>query len=157
MAPGTLRDQFFPEDDGGDRPPDGRILAALERAGLGPAVERAGGLDVERDWTAALSPGEQQRLSIARILAAGPRFVILERPVEALGPERAGELYRELSRARVADISIVGRLDSAGFHAPGLELRQGGEWACVPPLAPEGGPGGPREDEDRAGGPENRG
>src|SRR5262249_17973048 len=59
MAPGTLRDQLIPM---GQEPntPDPLILAALHDAGLDSVVQRSGGLDVEHDWPAILSLGEQQ-------------------------------------------------------------------------------------------------
>ena len=49
-------------------------------------MERAGGLDVEHDWPAFLSLGEQQLLLLTRVILAGPRFALLDRVETTLGP-----------------------------------------------------------------------
>lgn len=51
------------------RPPDGELLALLQRVGLGYLLDRVGGsLEAPADWGAMLSPGELQRLAVARVL-----------------------------------------------------------------------------------------
>lgn len=51
------------------RPPDDQLLALLARVGLEYLPERAGGsLDGAADWGGMLSPGELQRLTVARVL-----------------------------------------------------------------------------------------
>ena len=59
-------------------------MAALESVGLGAVLERVGGLDTTRDWAAELSPGEQQRLSMARLLAGRPSLAFLDEATSAL-------------------------------------------------------------------------
>merc|ERR1712185_832693 len=57
-----------------------RLLALLERVGLGELAARVGGGDaraglrVSADWSDTLSLGEQQRLGFARLLHARPRL-----------------------------------------------------------------------------------
>ena len=60
------------------------LVAALESVGLGAVLERVGGLDTTRDWAAELSPGEQQRLSMARLLAGRPSLAFLDEATSAL-------------------------------------------------------------------------
>lgn len=51
------------------RPPDEQLLALLARVGLEYLPARAGGsLDGAADWAGMLSPGELQRLAVARVL-----------------------------------------------------------------------------------------
>jgi len=51
------------------RPPDGELLALLQRVGLQYLLDRVGGsFSAAADWGAMLSPGELQRLSVARVL-----------------------------------------------------------------------------------------
>ena len=51
------------------RPPDAHLLSLLRRVGLGYLLERVGGsFEAPADWAAMLSPGELQRLTVARVL-----------------------------------------------------------------------------------------
>jgi branched-chain amino acid transport system ATP-binding protein len=86
-------------------------LSVLENLTLAPVVGRSG-WTVERIFDAfpnlkeraraggtTLSGGEQQMLSIARVLRSGARTVLLDEPTEGLAPvivERIGELIRAM-------------------------------------------------------------
>lgn len=51
------------------RPADAELLALLQRVGLQHLLDRTGGsFDAPADWGAQLSPGELQRLAVARVL-----------------------------------------------------------------------------------------
>lgn len=51
------------------RPPDGELMELLRRVGLGHLLDRTGGsFQAPVDWGAQLSPGELQRLAVARVL-----------------------------------------------------------------------------------------
>ena len=51
LVPGRLRDQLDVDAPGGaERREDAEVVAAQEAVGLGPALERLGGLDSEHDW-----------------------------------------------------------------------------------------------------------
>src|SRR2546428_9684084 len=78
LPPGTLRDVLVRTGraDIGDE----QIATLLHGLGLESVLERTGGLDVERDWDDALSLGEQQLLSVARVVLATPRFASLDDP-----------------------------------------------------------------------------
>jgi ABC-type multidrug transport system fused ATPase/permease subunit len=135
---------------------------ALRRARLAALVESLpDGLDTvvgERGYR--LSGGERQRLTIARLLLARPRVVILDEATahldstseaevqEALGEALEGRtavvIAHRLSTVRAADLILVieaGRVVERGTHAE--LLAAGGRYAELhrtqfdqPPLAP---------------------
>ncbi|MCD2195069.1 ABC transporter ATP-binding protein/permease [Actinomycetospora endophytica] len=127
---------------------DAELVAALERARLGPLLRQLPeGLDTvigERGYR--LSGGERQRLTIARLLLAAPRVVILDEATahldsesevavqealaEALVGRTAVVIAHRLSTIRSADtIAVVedGRVVEQGPH--GSLLARGGRYA----------------------------
>lgn len=51
------------------RPADAQLLALLQRVGLQHLLDRTGSsFDAPADWGVQLSPGELQRLAVARVL-----------------------------------------------------------------------------------------
>jgi putative ATP-binding cassette transporter len=126
LPPGTLRELLA----GSDRPslPDEQVREALRTVGVEAAVERAGGLDVERDWDDVLSLEEQRLLSVARILLARPRFAVLAGLDRALGGERAARLVGALAAKDVGCI-VIGEdgLGRETFHSA-VEIAPDGSW-----------------------------
>jgi molybdate transport system ATP-binding protein len=89
---------FGPRAAGMQRP-EARAAADawLARVGLPSAGERR---------PAQLSGGEQQRVAVARALAASPRAVLLDEPLVALDPETAADI-RSMLRDQLADTTVV--------------------------------------------------
>ena len=133
VLPGTLRDQFF-ADPAAARD-DGRVMAALEAAGLGELPEQAGGLDAESDWPNALGLAEQQRLALARVLLARPRFAFLDRVGTVLGTRATEELLGRLASAGVGFLTFADSNELAAAHDEVLELQAGGGWSLRPARA----------------------
>jgi putative ATP-binding cassette transporter len=131
LPPGTLRELLL--RTGKERLiPDEKLMAALHEFGLETVLQRAGELDLERDWQADLSLEEQQLVSLARLTLAGPCFAFLDRPGSTLGP---AQLERALQRLAVASISFVTLGEAAlaiGEYDSVLELEADGGWRWKP-------------------------
>ena len=86
-----------------------------------------GALDLEDGWMQRLSPGEQQRLAVARALLAAPDWLFLDEATSALDAQLETEMYRLLLRElpRTTLVSVAHRLGVAIFHRQVFELRAG--------------------------------
>jgi putative ATP-binding cassette transporter len=123
---GTLRDQLCYPHAGRAREEDlRRVLAQVNLADL---PERHGGFDVELDWAAILSPGEQQRLAFARLLINRPKYAFLDEATAALDRANQERLYRLLRATGVTFISVSHNPDLVSYHDEILELIGDGSW-----------------------------
>jgi putative ATP-binding cassette transporter len=99
---GTLHEALcFPE-----RPEACGLIAirdALRATGLEHLADR---LDEERSWSAVLSPGEQQRLAVARAILLRPDWLFLDEATSALDAAMETRLYK-LLRERLPETAIV--------------------------------------------------
>ena len=132
LAPGTLEDLVtYP----GPWPtqPAAPLDAAeyLHQVGLGYLIQRFG-FSERLDWDTVLSPGEQQRLVIARLLLRRPAVAILDESTAAMGEDSEAELYGLLQAAGITTISIGHRQSLRCYHARELQLRHGGTWSMQP-------------------------
>jgi putative ATP-binding cassette transporter len=127
LPPGTLRDVLVRTGREGVIG-DEQIATLLHVLGLEPVLERTGGLDVERDWDDVLSLGEQQLLSVARVILAAPRFAFLERPRRALGSEEADRILGLLSERSITYLTLGDGSDGLDDYDAVLELAGDGGW-----------------------------
>jgi putative ATP-binding cassette transporter len=111
---GTLREALcFPD------PPDAHglvaILEALRATGLEHLADR---LDEERFWSPVLSPGEQQRLAVARALLLRPDWLFLDEATSALDEAMEAALYALLRERlpRTTIVSIAHKPTAVAFH-----------------------------------------
>ena len=107
---------------------DEQIATLLRGLSLEGVLERMGGLDVERDWDDALSLGEQQLLSVARVVLAAPRFVFLERPRATLGAAHADRVLSLLRERSITYLTLGDGGDRLDDHDFVLELADDGGW-----------------------------
>ncbi|XP_025006830.2 lysosomal cobalamin transporter ABCD4 isoform X7 [Gallus gallus] len=131
---GSLREQviyplkeIYPVSGSAD---DERIVQFLELTGLTDLLARAGGLDEQVDWNwyDALSPGEMQRLSFARLFYLQPRYAVLDEATSALTEEVEHDLYRVCLQLGMTLISVGHRASLEKFHSWILKLHGEGKW-----------------------------
>lgn len=80
-----------------------RMVEALHACRLDQLADR---LDEERNWAMTLSPGEQQRLSVARAILQQPRWLFLDEATAAVDAATEQRLY-ELIIERLPEATIV--------------------------------------------------
>ncbi len=106
---------------------DDAIRSALDTVSLG---HLGGRLDEVADWAKVLSPGEQQRISFARVLLGEPKVVFLDESTSALDEGQEFALYRAL-RTQLPDcivVSVSHRPTLEQHHDRRLELLGDGGW-----------------------------
>ena len=99
------------------------IQQALKDCRIG---ELAGRLDEVQHWSQALSPGEQQRIAVARALLHKPDWLFLDEATSALDEETEAALNALLD-ARLKDTTIVSishRPGQASLHQRGLRVQK---------------------------------
>ena len=108
---------------------DGALWEALRRLGVDEAVRRAGGLDVQRDWSGTLSLDEQRLLNVAQLLLARPRFAVLANPATVFGAERAADVLAALREREVGYIVLGKDPNGAGAFDRVLVIAADGSWS----------------------------
>jgi putative ATP-binding cassette transporter len=99
---GTLRDALcFP-----DRADAHSLVAICEALAVSGLERLADRLDEERFWPPVLSPGEQQRLAVARALLVRPDWLFLDEATAALDDAMEAKLYT-LLKERLPDAAII--------------------------------------------------
>jgi putative ATP-binding cassette transporter len=131
LPPGTLR-QALVRTGREQALEDARILEVLRALGVEGVVERAGGLDVERDWDELLSLGEQQELSLARLALAAPRYALLDRPGTVLDAAVVGRALDFLAARSITLVTFAADAELAAHHHARLTLAGDGSWRLEP-------------------------
>lgn len=113
---GTLRDALAYPDSAANYN-DAQLRQALEDALLPQLADQ---LDREDAWGHKLSGGEQQRLSIARVLLKKPAWVLADEATSALDEDAEATLYdrlvNQVKQARGAIVSIAHRSTLQAHH-----------------------------------------
>jgi len=104
---------------------------------LEETLAKAGGLEVQQNWSDLLSLGEQQRLAFARVLLAAPRFVFLDHPSRSLSECPVGELLNLLRQHDISYLTLGDSADDPRFYDRLLEIGDDGSWRVRPPGAVE--------------------
>jgi putative ATP-binding cassette transporter len=103
-----------------------RLTQALNDVGLPALADR---LDEEAHWNRMLSPGEQQRLGIARALLQAPDILFLDEATASLDEPAEAALYRLMQQRLPAAtiVSIGHRSTLQAFHGRRLALEREGD------------------------------
>jgi vitamin B12/bleomycin/antimicrobial peptide transport system ATP-binding/permease protein len=103
-----------------------KVAELIAAVGLPGLVDRIG---EEAHWNRMLSPGEQQRLGIARALVHAPDFLFLDEATASLDEAAEATLYRLLQQRlpRATVVSIGHRSTLAAFHKRRLALVHQGD------------------------------
>ena len=101
---------------------DAEIAEALTACKLGDYANR---LDESHHWDRRLSPGEQQRLALARAFLQRPDWLFLDEATSALDPETEATLYKLLIERlpETSLVSIAHRTNLAAFHHRRLQFK----------------------------------
>ncbi|OLY81647.1 ATP-binding cassette sub-family D member 4 [Smittium mucronatum] len=76
-------------------------------------------------WDSMLSPGEQQRLAIARILFWEPEFAFLDESTSSISSDAVASLYEKLLELNTTIISVSHNQNLIPYHKFQLELDSG--------------------------------
>jgi len=122
MGLGTLRQQLLYPQPQRDHISQAELEQVLVAVNLQDLPERVGGYDIELDWAKILSPGEQQRLSFARVLLSASQFIILDEATSALDPENEERLYNAIAGPETTIISVGHRSSLQRLHDKVLQI-----------------------------------
>uniref|UniRef100_A0AAF5HYZ1 ABC transporter domain-containing protein n=1 Tax=Strongyloides stercoralis TaxID=6248 RepID=A0AAF5HYZ1_STRER len=106
------------------------ILQSLHLTNL---QNRCGGLDspIDFDLNENLSPGELQRLAIARILYHKPKFAFLDESTSAVGLGMETIIYKLLLQFNINYVSVGHRDSLRKFHDKELKILSDGNWKMI--------------------------
>jgi putative ATP-binding cassette transporter len=131
LARGTLRDALTGSGPGA-AVPDEHLTDALRMLGIDEIVARVGGLHVERDWDDQLSLREQELVSLARLLLASPRFVVVQEIGNTLDAAEIGVVFRALSERGAGYVTFENDEQPMELYDAVLELAGDGRWRWSP-------------------------
>lgn len=139
LPPGTLRELFlkpWPEEQPDDGTlnelsvPEDRIMELLQRLEIESLVARFGGLDARQHWENNLVLEDRQLLVLARIMAAEPRFIMMDRPSTTFDRKRLDRVLALLREHSISYITLENdseKVDIENYHLV-LDLKEGGRW-----------------------------
>jgi putative ATP-binding cassette transporter len=138
LPPGTLRDVLL-RTGMESVTKDAEIMIVLHKLGLEGSVERAGGLDADKDWDDVLSIGEQHLLSIARIFLARPAFVFLDRPGSSLPKSQIATCLDMLTSQGIGVVVFAKDVEAHLSYDAILETTADGKWVVHTKYWPQPG------------------
>ncbi len=108
---------------------DAEIMIVLHKLGLEKTLERAGGLDADKDWDDEFSIGEQHMLTVARIFLSKPAFVFMDRPGSSLAKAEISSILDMLAAENIGVVILSKNGESRLRYDSCLEIKAGGAWS----------------------------
>lgn len=115
---GTLHELLTWADDPARVFNEEAVIEVLHIAGLDHLA-----LHTQGNWSRSLSPGEQQRLALARALLLRPSLLILDEATSGLDTQAEQRLYVALIDRGITLISIGHRESLSQFHTHALDIK----------------------------------
>ncbi|KAL1921730.1 uncharacterized protein VTP21DRAFT_10372 [Calcarisporiella thermophila] len=131
---GSLRDQItYPSILAADAVPDEEVDRLLNLVNLSHLSEMVESYDTAygQEWSKMLSPGEQQRLSFARIFFWKPIFAVLDEATSAMDPRIESYLYNRLKHFGITCISVSHNTHLLRHHDRVIILGNGRARECI--------------------------
>ena len=116
-------------------PSEAEIGSLFEMVGLdaGPLLQRQrAATDEPVDWPSALSRGQKQRLSLARMLHHKPAVAVLDECTGGLAGESERRVYKHCADLGITVITVAQKPVLEQFHARVLTLPGDGSWSLEP-------------------------
>lgn len=107
---------------------DQELLDLVNSVGLTETLQRVGGLDAFLDWQNVLSTGEQQLVSLSRVVLAKPKFLFMDESTTALDLKTEERMMTRVQEITQAYISVGFHGTLAPFHHTTLRLLGEGKW-----------------------------
>jgi len=101
-----------------------RALTAVGADGFVDSLRRG----EVRDWAKSTSPGERQRLAVARAIVPRPPLVLLDEVSSALDEEAEAVLYAAVAAYCPTFISLGHRSSLRQYHTHELRLQPDGKY-----------------------------
>lgn len=81
-----------------------------------------------QEWTETLSPGEKQRLSLARVLYHRPRYAIMDESTSSIGLKTEAKFYKKCHEYGITCISVGHKRSLLKYHQHVLTIERHGQW-----------------------------
>nr|AFZ81758.1 Pxa1p [Clavispora lusitaniae] len=124
---GNLRDQiiypFSYDDMLGMGYNDDHLYHILREVKLEYLLTREGNFNVKKDWKDVFSGGEKQRMSVARVLFANPKYVVLDEFTNAVSTDIEDYLFELLQSKKITFITLSHRPLLMKYHDYVLEIK----------------------------------
>ncbi|KAJ1490683.1 ABC transporter transmembrane region 2-domain-containing protein [Baffinella frigidus] len=114
------------EDEGA-----GKVMELMETLDLGHLLSRADGWDTHQHWHDLLSLGEQQRLSLIRLIYHRPVLAVMDECTSALSTETEAQVYQLLKEHGITCLSVAHRPSVLAWHQQVLAFDGKGGWTLT--------------------------
>lgn len=132
LPPMTLREALCFPTTLNSANDDDRLQQVLNLVDLGDLPKKSDGFDTEQTWRETLSPSQQQRLALARIINLKPKYVVIDEASASLEAENEKLLYQLLTTIGATFVSAGNGNMLAKYHTQVLELAGDGSWKLYP-------------------------